>query len=305
MHVYKYIVAMSMAIVMMLQTVPVFASDMIETTANEVIEETIPVVDTITIENELMWDGDVPADIRWKTKQDKGQWIEELEVLEGATSLILIVNNLDKEEAKTPPVQETDSGTELKQELVGPGYAKQYFSNIEDMDGLSSLLYLSKNAEGEWIEILSANCMISGGESLKNEEVYGIYCPERTFGNLKNPGSLLPYKEVNGDDYWILNPKDERYGDIYTTNVTSGKLDGAINISAMKIYFNYGMIAKKDRNDDEGLKLLLNCYHPEAKEDQFAGVQIPEDTLRFLIQCVDEGTRMVIVGSVDELANLS
>jgi len=253
MYFYRYVTALFAAVMMVAMTITTFAA------------ETDVIDDTTMLSEELLWDGKIPADISWKTKQDKGQWIEELEVLDGAGSLILVVNRSDEE------------------------------------NGESTLMYLSKNTEDVWMECFSVDCLISGGESMEKEDLYGVYNPVQTFGNMKNPGSLLPYREVTGDDFWVLDPNNERFGEIQTVSSSTETVLGAVNLKAMKVFFNYGMIVKSPKKDQVCTSLLLNCFQNDANDGRFTGIQVPEDSLRMLVQCVDEETCMIVVGSIDEL----
>ena len=272
MRFYKYLTAVFTALAMSLAAIPAWAAgteqanQMMETTA-----ETDTIDDTILVDEESLWNGEIPSDIRWKMKQENGQWIETLEGMDGANSLILVVDN---------PGQTSDDGI---------------------TDGSSVLTYLSKNAEGEWKEIFSTSCWILEGELEERTSLYGVYDLSRAFGNQKNPGSLLPYRELAGDEYWILNPGDERYGDLHVARSSADKVAGSLNLKSMKVFFDYGMVAKARDEERENVALLLNCYQETSRQELFTGIQIPEASLRMLIQCADEDTCMMVVGKPSDL----
>lgn len=251
MHFYRYF-TMVFAVIAMMMTIPALAA------------ETALIDDTTLISEELLWDGNIPVDISWKTKQDQGQWIEELDIMDDASSLILVVNRSEQESGK------------------------------------AALMYLSKNTEGIWTEGFSVDGRISGGESLKTEALYGVYNPVQTFGNLSNPGSLLPYRELTGEEHWFLDPCSELYGELQTVSASSGVVSGAINLKEMKVFFNYGMIMKNQNEEQTCKALLFHCLQNDPNDGRFTGIQIPEDALRMLVQCVDEDTCMIVVGSVDD-----
>ncbi len=302
---------------MLLMTISAFGSETETPEENNTGIETQavePVVDTITLDSQELWDGNVPADLSWKTKQDKGKWIEELGIAKEATSLLLIVNSLDKEDPNALPAQteqkmvwpeSTDTASSAKNlDLTSRG-----FSSIEK-EGKSQLLYLSKNTEGEWVEILSTGCVISGGQTIKKEELYGVYKPKKSIGTKENPGSLLPYHTLLGNEYWTLNPEEDGYGDLIVSSEPRHKMAGALNLVGTKVFFNYGMIIETEMTEEnqqeetEYSALLLGCLHMESRMDLFAGIQIPETSLRMLLQCVDENTCIIIVGSADELTDI-
>src|SRR5699024_613577 len=124
-------------------------------------------VDTIVLETEEASSEEVPADLGWKTEQDKGQWIEDMGIAGDAKSLVLILNNVDNGNAPKLPAAEEVLQKKMKQK--------------EPLAGNSRLIYLSKSEDGSWQENFSANCFISGGQTQSPEEIYGVYRLESAF----------------------------------------------------------------------------------------------------------------------------
>lgn len=281
-HFNKFLTAMLLAAAMMSEAVTVFAA------------ETEPAVDTIIIEQETVWDGEIPADLSWKTKQDKGKWIDELGIAEDVNSLILVINNLDKADPEAIPEQGTDVEKEKKKEWAG----------LRRINGKSRFSYFSKNPDDEWQEVFSVDCYISGGEALDNETIYGIYTPQSTFGIKDNPGSLLPFREITVDDYWFLEPENENYGSIYRNESSKAKPEGAINLEGMKAYSNFGIVVMSEDEECESPALIINCQQSNRNDDTLSGIQMPETYVRMLIQSIDEDTRIIIAGSLEELGEM-
>ena len=127
--------------------------------------ENNPMVETITLDESLAWDSDMPVDISWKTKQDKGQWIEEMGIAGDAKSLILVINNLDKEDPNAIPSYIFASDYEARVER-GKNVAAMH-----RLDGKSKLSYFSKGEDGAWSEVFSVECFISGGAMLEKEDI--------------------------------------------------------------------------------------------------------------------------------------
>lgn len=247
--------------------------------------ETEPAVDTITIDSEAMWADDVPADLCWKTSQDKGQWIEDLGIGEDVNSLILIINNLDKEDPDALPNQEALTKKPEKKAA----------------DGKSRMTYFTRNADGEWEALFLVDCYISGGDTLGKESVYGVYTPVSTFGLKEDPGSLLEYRSIGPNDFWILDPESEDYGSIYTTSRREDKPLGSISLEGLKSFSNYGMILHAEMDEQKCPALMINCQQREAGDNTLCGIQMPQSYLRMLIQTVDEDTRVVIAGDLEDL----
>ncbi len=280
-HFYKFVTMMCLSAACLWTAVPALAAE----------KETI--VDSIVIEDATGWDEGIPADLKWKTMQDKGQWIDELGVGADASSLILIINNLDKEDTEAMPEQGSDVQKEQEK-------ARE---NLRQINGKSRLSYFSKGLEGEWQEVVSVECYISGGDYRPNEEIYGVYSPGSSFGTKLNPGSLLPFQSVRANDYWFLSPDSEHYGTIYRNEDRYQKPTGAINLSGMKTLFSYGLILNAADPEAEVSALMVNCLQSDRGDDTMAGVRIPEHILRMLVQSVDENTKIVIAGSLETIGD--
>lgn len=250
-------------------------------------------VDRIVLNTDVVYDEEIPTDLGWKTKQDNGQWINELKIAEEVDSLVLIVNNLDKEDPHALPKQETE---EKKTSRNPRKKVKE-----EDITGKSRLSYFSKHGDEEWHEIFSVDCFISGDDRDGKEAAYGIYRPDSSFGIKENPGSLLSYKFLTDCDYWIMDPANEQFGDIYTTASRTEKVYGGYKLQNLKTYCNYGMILKAESEDSGYPALLVNCLQNSTANSMFCGVQIPEPYLRMLVQSLDQGTRIVITDEYDSL----
>lgn len=280
-HFNKFLTAMLLSAAMISAASPALAA------------ETEPAVDTIVIEQETAWDGEIPADLSWKTKQDKGKWIDELGIAEDVNSLILVINNLDKADPEAIPEQGEDIQKEKKKEWAG----------LRRINGKSRFSYFSKSSDEEWQEVFSVDCYISGGESLDNEAIYGIYTPQSTFGIKDNPGSLLPFQKVTSEDYWFSDPENENYGSIYRNELPKTKPEGAVNLEGMKAFSNFGMIIMSEE-DSEIPALIINCQQSDRNDDTLGGIQMPETYIRMLIQSIDEDTRIIIAGSLEELGEM-
>ena len=241
-------------------------------------------VDTITLDETLSQDHIVAADISWKTAQDKGQWIKDLGIAEDVKSMLLVINNLDKE----------DPDTILTASLA----------SWNKIQGKSRLFYFSKSADGDWNETFSVECYISGGRYLDKEEIYGVYKPVSSFGALANPGSLLSYKSLSLHDYWTTDPEDENYGSIFTIPQFYEKPEQAVNLSSLKAYSNYGMILHPQDESTDCPPLVINCQQLEGNNDALAGFCMPQEHLRMMIQSIDEETNVYIVENLADLEQI-
>lgn len=279
---FKYMTAISLATVFFSSGTTTFAAS---STA----------VDTVVLNTDIVGDEEILSDLSWKTKQDKGQWINELKIAEDIDSLILVINNLDKEDPDALPRQEKEKTTS--------GNAKKK-TEKEDITGKSRLSYYTKHGEDGWHEIFSTDCFISGDEINGKEAAYGVYYPEKSFGAKSNPGSLLSYRFLTESDYWTPDPKSEDFGEIYTVLSRAEKPLGGIRMKKLKSLCNYGMILKTENEELGYPALIMNCLQNEKADNTFCGIQIPESYLRMFVQTIDENTRIVITDEYETLREM-
>lgn len=261
--------------------------------------ETEPVVETITLDEDMYWDSDIPSDISWRTKQDKGKWIEDLGIAKDATSLILVINNLDKDDPDAIPNVSDSTQTEKSKEE-----RKKEIVEQNRLNGKSQLSYFTKVGEEGWQEVFSVECYISGGQMMDKEEIYGAYEPAKTFGIRENPGSLLPFRSLTSNEYWILDPEDENYGSIYIADKYHERPANGISLEGLKAFVNYGMILQPEDDYADCPALVINCLQSETNSDVLSGIQMPEDYLRMLIQSIDSDTRVVIAGEMGDIEGM-
>lgn len=290
-HFHYMLAAMLSAVLVMTSGTQAMASS---------LTETEPVVDTITLDSDLVWDEDIPADLSWKTKQDKGQWINDLGISEDVSSLILVINNLDKEDPDALPKQVAETATDASASRTT---SKKTAKEV-DLTGKSRLSYFSRDLDGVWHEFFSADCFIAGDAMNGKEVVYGVYVPHSTFGVKENPGSLLPYTFLTPLDYWITNPDDENFGEIYTASSRNDRPIDGIKLENLKTFCNYGMIVQAESEDSGYPALVLNCQQSDTNDGTFCGIQIPESYMRILVQSLDEKTRIVITDDLSSLDSM-
>jgi len=246
-------------------------------------------VDTIVLEPETAYEDDVPVDLSWKTKQDKGQWIEELGIGAEAKSLVLVVNNLEENEGEKVLVKDPNGKiTEQKKTRLA---------------GNSRLFYYSKDVEGHWQEVFATNCYASGGCG-EESDIYGAYKVESAFGTMDNPGSLVPYHMVSGKDYWNTDSDSADFGEIYTAEAGKELAETYVNLEEKKAFSNYGMILKPEYEGNAYPALLVNCQQASTNDRTFCGLQIEESYLRMLIQTIDEDTRILVAGTVEDMEGM-
>lgn len=240
-------------------------------------------VDTIVLETAPVAETDISVDMEWRTENDNGEWIGGLPIAQNINSLVVVVNQPEV------PSEEMQSAGNKKIK--------------KDVSGNSRLHYFSRSGEEEWQKIFSVNCFISGG-SMVDSHVYGVYSPTVAFGLEENPGSLLSYRQIDSDDYWVMDKESEDYGTI--VSIKSGVQDSGayVNLESMKAFSNYGMVLQPDGLYDDQPNILINCQQSNVQSRTVSGIQLSETRVRMLIQSIDENTKIVIVEDMEDLEDL-
>ncbi len=197
-----------------------------------------------------------------------------------------MINNLETESSEEIPVQ-TRNG-------------KRAQSSSRELAGNSRLFYYSRCADGGWREAFAVNCYISGGSG-EDEDIYGVYRLDSAFGLESDPGSLVSYRQLSQKDYWITDPEDEDFGAIYTAGEEGPGTKEAVRLGEMKAFSNYGMILKPETEGDAYPALVVNCQQASTEDDTFSGIQLSQSHVRMLIQSIDQDTRIMIAGEVEDL----
>ena len=165
------------------------------------------------------------------------------------------------------------------------------------------MIYLSRTEDGGWQENFSINCIISGGAE-EDAAIYGAYRLESAFGSEANPGSLVSYHHITSKDYWIADPDEEEFGEIYTAKQKESKPESCVNLEEMKAYSNYGMILKPEMEGDAYPALVVNCQQADTVDRSFGGVQLSQSYVRMLIQSIDTDTRILIAADVEDFEGM-
>ena len=144
---------------------------------------------------------------------------------------------------------------------------------------------------------------ISGGSG-EDEDIYGVYRLDSAFGLESDPGSLVSYRQLSQKDYWIPDPEDEDFGAIYTAGEEGPGTKEAVRLGEMKAFSNYGMILKPETEGDAYPALVVNCQQASTEDDTFSGIQLSQSHVRMLIQSIDQDTRIMIAGEVEDLEGM-
>lgn len=168
--------------------------------------------------------------------------------------------------------------------------------------------YFKKSEDGDWNEefYVSGYCGYNGMASNKKEgdrrTPVGTYGFTRAFGILADPGSILPYKQLDESDYWVDDSSSKYYNQMVSTKTTPATWKSAEHLIRVNPCYNYSLAL--DYNSEcvpgKGSAIFLHGLHP-TKTWTEGCIAIPEENVKTLVQQVDADTRIVVVSGLSEL----
>ena len=106
----------------------------------------------------------------------------------------------------------------------------------------------------------------------------GIYTLSEAFGINENPGSALPYRVLDGSEYWV----DDENSDYYNTmqfGDANGRWNSAEHLSSFQGYYNYSIVIDYNRWPVISGKSSAIFLHCDLGSYTYGCVAIAEDKL--------------------------
>ena len=238
-----------------------------------------------------------------------------------AASPVLTAGRGAKSQAQPAPVQTTQEETKVEP-LNGLGI------RLEDLDaakneavdqlvvvvgnGMNSsrvkLGYYVRNEENhaEWKEqfVTDGYCGHDGMATDKREgdrrTPVGTYRFTQGFGILENPGSRLPYKVLDEEDYWVDDSDSVYYNQMVSTKQITKDWNSAEHLISVMPQYRYSLALSyntEERIPGKGSAIFLHCFH-DWKTWTEGCIAIPEENMKTLVQQLDEAARIVIMPEI-------
>ena len=164
-------------------------------------------------------------------------------------------------------------------------------------------LTLWEKSGSDWKSILSVACKTGRDGIDKNmgegdhKTPAGAYTMTQSFGKGNNPGTILPYRKITKNSYWISNVKDKDYN-TWQERKTSSPLD-----EHLSKYSTYKYVIVIDHNTKrvpgKGSAIFLHCSNGTPT----AGcVAVPEKTMLRLMKRVEKGAYIIIGKTAAEIS---
>ena len=167
--------------------------------------------------------------------------------------------------------------------------------------------YYIKSEEGKWNEIINTECHIGAnglGKQIEgdNKTPVGKFNFSSFFGINDNPGTKVPYIQVNDSIWWNCDSNSPDYNtmvntDYYTKDFNRNESEHIINYNPGYEYImniNYN----PDRTPRKGCAIFLHCF---TKNPYTGGcVAVNKENMKKIITTADEKSVIII----DELKNI-
>lgn len=159
----------------------------------------------------------------------------------------------------------------------------------------------NKNQDGTWTEILSTSANIGRNGIGKTAEgdgktPTGQYSFMFGFGNMPDPGTALPYTQVDSSYYWVDDSDSAYYNQFVSTDNVTKDWDSAEHVASVKTSYNYALAIdyNKDCVPGAGSAIFMHCQPTGG-----AGcIAVPEEKMVEIMTNVQDGC-VVIIDSVE------
>lgn len=163
---------------------------------------------------------------------------------------------------------------------------------------------LSLRAEAE--AVTGLNGISSQKKEGDKKTPSGLYSFTMAFGLKEDPGSILPYHQVEAGDWWVDDSSSAYYNRLVNDRVTEKSWNSGEILIHQSPHYNYALALNYNEAcvPGEGSAIFLHC--PKTVNTSTSGcITVPEETMRELICSVDAGTRILVVEKAEDLAQWS
>lgn len=163
--------------------------------------------------------------------------------------------------------------------------------------------YYRKNMDGSWQEVfcVSGYCGFNGMSTDKREgdrrTPVGEYGFVNNFGILPNPGSILPYKELDEYDFWVDDSSSPHYNQMVSTRQVNPDWNSAEALIKVAPSYNYALALDyntAERIPGKGSAIFLHGIHPQKTWTEGC-IAIPEERVKQLVQELKPEAKIVIM----------
>ena len=125
------------------------------------------------------------------------------------------------------------------------------------------------------------------------------------FGLKDNPGSILEYRKIGDDDYWVDDSNSAYYNKWVNTSNVKKDWNSAEDLKAAHPFYNYALALNYNTEaiPGKGSAIFIHCTKTDNDTSSAGCIRIPEEYMKKLVNSVDAGTKIVIIENVDTLTS--
>ena len=180
--------------------------------------------------------------------------------------------------------------------------SSQIITVVSNGGSYGELVFWEKDSSGNWLEIDRVQARL-GQNGMKNaSEVYemdkctptGIYTLTEAFGIKSNPGSGVPYRQLDGSEYWVDDENSEYYNTMQFGD-PNGRWSSAERLIDFPGYYNYSLVIDYNRWPVIPGKSSAIFLHCDMGIYTYGCVAIPEQNLINILNRINPAKNPVII----------
>ena len=250
----------------------------------EIFKRDYPDEDILALENKL--------------KEKIGNIEKEKELLKEDETVIEEVE-YEKDINNSTGIQENKLGIA---NTVAAQNSSQIITVVSNGGSYGELVMWQKDGNGNWFEVDRVAARLGQNGMKYASEVYemdkctptGIYTVTEAFGINGNPGSGVPYRELDGSEYWVDDVDSEYYNTMQFGD-PNGRWNSAEKLVDFPGYYNYSLVIDYNRWPVIPGKSSAIFLHCDMGIYTYGCVAIPQNNLINLLTWLDTNSNPVMI----------
>ena len=169
---------------------------------------------------------------------------------------------------------------------------------VVEAQGTNATVTMHENQNGVWTEILRTNGFVGSmgvGQASENTSVtpQGTFPLYFAFGINSNPGTSIPYLQVDDYDYWVDDTSSELYNQYVRTDTPYTEWSHAEHIIDYPSSYGYCLFIGYNQ---EGIQGAGSCFflHCSNGRPTAGCVSVPEEDMIFILTHINDNCGIVI-----------
>ena len=132
----------------------------------------------------------------------------------------------------------------------------------------------------------------------------GVYSFPMAFGMKENPGSILPYHQIQDGDHYVDDSESRYYNRLVNERDVQRDWNSSEVLITQAPQYNYGLVLNynEDCVPGKGSAIFLHCPKTSNNTGTSGCISVPEEYMKQIICSVDADTRIIVVPQEADLA---